>query len=396
MVADQFSLRDSAGAGRADKQAYESNALRMDATRQNMGIQSRQQDLAERQYSAQEQMANTQRLLSGVRTVKQNPNALPHIATDLAEAGIIRRESLSQLLQNAQSDPQGFMETLADLESKLMIDVGETPPTQLETLEGPDGSLLQRDPTTNALKQIQGRDQGIDRLMMQDQMARQRDEENRRYQDRVRTETVERTEAKEAAKPTAAQSAVDKEFAKEYTKYKTGGFADAQKGIVQLRKVQEQLEQGKELTGPVTGRVPDVVLSVFNPTALAAREDVEEVVQRNLRLILGAQFTEKEGERLIARAYNPALSEDVNAQRVNRLLNQMELALQAKEDAAKHYESNGTIQGWTGTTPTVDDFYQAMEVGGGNKDQGTAPDGTVITNAQGQKLIKQNGQWVQQ
>ena len=52
---------------------------------------------------------------------------------------------------------------------------------------------------------------------------------------------------------------------------------------------------------------------------------------------------------------------------------------------------------------TVAGFMRAQERGGQQAVQGAdastgpvAPDGTVITNAQGQSFIKQNGQWVQQ
>jgi hypothetical protein len=80
------------------------------------------------------------------------------------------------------------------------------------------------------------------------------------------------------------------------------------------------------------------------------QEMVESTVQRSLRVILGAQFTEKEGERLIARAYNPKLPPKVNADRVQRLLDQLQRAYDGKREAAAYYEANGTLQGFRGRT----------------------------------------------
>ena len=79
-------------------------------------------------------------------------------------------------------------------------------------------------------------------------------------------------------------------------------------------------------------------------------------MQRNLRLILGAQFTEKEGQRLIARAYNPSLSEQENAKRVRNLIKQMQSAAEAKASAARYFEENGTLAGWKGKLPSMRDF----------------------------------------
>jgi len=64
---------------------------------------------------------------------------------------------------------------------------------------------------------------------------------------------------------------------------------------------------------------------------------------------LGPQFTEKEGERLIARAYNPRLSEKENVKRVRRLIDQIKSAAKAKGDAADYFEKNGTLAGYKGT-----------------------------------------------
>lgn len=161
----------------------------------------------------------------------------------------------------------------------------------------------------------------------------------------------------EGRKPTEAQKSVDTNFGKEYAEWVAGGGqADTRRQIVQLEEALGKLKSGKNLTGAFIGNLPDGVLNIFNPEAVSTRNAVEEVVQRNLRLVLGAQFTEKEGERLIARAYNPSQSEEENAKRVGRLLEQIKAGAAAKVSAAQYYEQNGTLRGWSGKLPTLADF----------------------------------------
>lgn len=156
------------------------------------------------------------------------------------------------------------------------------------------------------------------------------------------------------------QEAVDKKFADEYVDFKAaGGFADVQKGLGQLNEVLGSLESGKGITGGFAEKLPiygDASRTVWNPEGQAVKDSVEEVVQRNLRLILGAQFTEKEGARLIARAYNPALGDAENAKRVRRLITQIGTAAKAKQEAADYFEQNGTLTGFKGKIYTSADF----------------------------------------
>lgn len=165
---------------------------------------------------------------------------------------------------------------------------------------------------------------------------------------------------------TPGQEAADKEFGKEYATYKAGGgYADMQKQISQLRAVSDALGKSDDLTGPMLGSMPEWMRSITNPKSADAQQLVEEVVQRNLRQILGAQFTEKEGERLIARAYNPRLDEQTNKKRVDRLIRQMEEAAAAKESAMQYFEQNGSLRGWEGKLWTPQDFDLGEDQGDG-------------------------------
>lgn len=167
------------------------------------------------------------------------------------------------------------------------------------------------------------------------------------------------------APQTPGQVALDKGFAKDYQQWRAaGGYADLEKQVAQLSTVLTNLEgpKGEGLTGKVLGAFP-AGARVFAPNGEAsveAQQQVEEVVQRSLRAVLGAQFAQKEGDRLIARAYNPQLDAKTNATRVRRLLESILKMGQAKEAAAQYFEQNGTLEGWAGTIPSVGSLDAAI------------------------------------
>jgi hypothetical protein len=159
-------------------------------------------------------------------------------------------------------------------------------------------------------------------------------------------------------KPSKAQEAVDTSFGKDYNEFIVqGGYADAAKGISQLDNAKQKLSANPDLVGPIKGSLPKFLKDVIEPDLTAVQEAVEEVVQRNLRSVLGAQFTEKEGDRLIQRAFNPKLSAEENIRRLEALKTQMQKAVDAKMQAAKHYEKYGTMTNYQGRT----DFKAIMD-----------------------------------
>jgi len=159
---------------------------------------------------------------------------------------------------------------------------------------------------------------------------------------------------------TPGQEAVDKIYATNYVEWneKQGDMIGQ---VAQLETVLTKLESGEDLTGVTIGLMPDWYNYLANPNSIAAKERVAEVVQRNLKLILGGQFSEREGEQLIARAYNPALDEKENISRLKRLIMQMKVGINARVAMNEHWEVNGTMKGYKGERVSIQSFYDAME-----------------------------------
>lgn len=154
------------------------------------------------------------------------------------------------------------------------------------------------------------------------------------------------------------QEKQDTAFAEDVVRWKQEGRADTAKAIEQLRGVRDRLASGERLTGPEIGNLPSRVREITNPTAVQAFEQVQEVVQRNLRLVLGGQFAQLEGKQLIERAYNLRLPPEQNAERVSRLMSAIEQAAKAKEEMAAYFDKYGTLVGYTG--PTIDDLRKMV------------------------------------
>jgi hypothetical protein len=149
---------------------------------------------------------------------------------------------------------------------------------------------------------------------------------------------------------TPAERSIDLAFGKQYEKQiVAGGQADFDKNVRSLDGVLSQLRTSDDLTGPMIGILSPTIKEFTYPKAAQAQETVEEVVQRNLRIILGAQFTAEEGKRLIKRAYNPSLQEPQNVERLERLINAMKKAREAQMAANEYFQEHGTLKGYKGT-----------------------------------------------
>ena len=175
---------------------------------------------------------------------------------------------------------------------------------------------------------------------------------------------------------TEGQKAVDKKFAETNVEWLTGQNVDIAANAAQVATVLSQIEAGEELTGPAFGALqalaPDFLTAIINPQAANALEQIQEVAQRNLKIVLGAQFTEKEGAALIKRVYNPALSRAQNAARLRKLFAQIQVAAQQKQAMVEYFQENGTLRGYKGKTPSVKDFYALL------KDDGLTADDQAL------------------
>ena len=148
-----------------------------------------------------------------------------------------------------------------------------------------------------------------------------------------------------------AAKEIDKQFGAVYHEFQGQQF-DKEKMITDLTEAQNMLLNTPEgtITGKAAGAALDsgaYKLGVYKE-AKQASDRVLGVVQRSLRETLGAQFTEVEGKMLMARAYDPYLSQAENAKRVGRLLESIKKAHESRKAMIDFYEENKTLYGYKG------------------------------------------------
>ena len=88
--------------------------------------------------------------------------------------------------------------------------------------------------------------------------------------------------------------------------------------------------------------------------------DVRDIVFQSLKEKLGAQFTEKEGDRLVAAAYDPSLSEEINAKRLRRLLAVVKTMKTSKDGMMDIYRQTGTLKDYEPPKATFNNIYDAL------------------------------------
>lgn len=149
------------------------------------------------------------------------------------------------------------------------------------------------------------------------------------------------------AKPTEAQKAVDTTFGKEYADYTAmGGRAGVEKNLGLLEEAAGDLDAPGDISGGMSGLLPEVGQDYVNPKLAATRDKIRSAIQSTLKQVLGGQYTEREGQAIFSRAFNPRLSDEENARRVRAELSALQSMAGDKEGASRYYEQNGTLRGF--------------------------------------------------
>lgn len=197
------------------------------------------------------------------------------------------------------------------------------------------------------------------RLAREDRLALQRELANQANATKLQIAEITKANRKATgADLSPAQKRVDAKFGEEYSNYiALGGKSVVDRQLQEIDDVINMIDRGYNVSGKdvsATAALGDTALSVYSKRALEARDKIGGVVQSNLRAILGGQFAQKEGEALLARAYNLAASPADNRKRLLALRQQIADAVAAKEKSVQYYEENGTLVGFRANDKKAD------------------------------------------
>jgi hypothetical protein len=171
---------------------------------------------------------------------------------------------------------------------------------------------------------------------------------------------------------TPIEKSRDTEAGKELAKWESGGRATIQSNVNSLNKVIKSLDDGQIKTRGAIDALPfgaDWARAIFNPNAQDAKDRVQGVIFQTLRETLGAQFTEREGQRLVEASYNTKLSPDQNAARLRDYVRNLSAAAAARDAQTKYMTENRTLVGYQGPNPESL-MLRGVDGNGGSQIQG--------------------------
>lgn len=189
-------------------------------------------------------------------------------------------------------------------------------------------------------------------------------------QNKLEQEKIDIMREAKAGGLTKGQEAVDKAYGQTYADYvANGGSATALASLGELHKIRDKLANMPNATGPAYGVQPDAMKKITSPEAFALQESVAGIVQKSMKEYLGNAFTAKEGEQVLARAYNPSLPVAENLRRLDNLEAKLAGMARAKQASADYFEINGTLKGFKGKNPSVNDLLseEAPTTAGGTR-----------------------------
>jgi hypothetical protein len=168
---------------------------------------------------------------------------------------------------------------------------------------------------------------------------------------------------------TPGEQAVDTAFAKDANDWNASGGPNVMAATTQVHKALDILKnsgygaQGSWanfLTGAtgLRGMLPESVQRWVNQPGIVARDAIRETVQQTAKQVLGSQYTQQEGETLMARAFDPTLDPSENVRRATILMNKLTAMAEMKQEMMNYWNSHhGSLRGYTGRQINPNDLW---------------------------------------
>ena len=139
-----------------------------------------------------------------------------------------------------------------------------------------------------------------------------------------------------------AEKEINRRFTNEVFDWNSGGKQAFISQVEKFTDILVALNEPGAITGGVVGMMdwilPEKLFELFNIKATNARDLISSVVYESLRETLGAQFTQREGERLVAASYNMRLPEEMNKIRIERLKREVQRTAGMKNRMSDWYD----------------------------------------------------------
>jgi len=180
---------------------------------------------------------------------------------------------------------------------------------------------------------------------------------------RMGTGSIEAESLVKEEERTPFQKKFEESLGEDLAEYTTKGRSIAKSNIEVYDNLITKLKSGELKTRGFTDFLPeafgfrDTMRALLEPIKEDAVNNVMGVVFQSLRATLGAQFTQREAERLVAAAYNPKLTEEQNLDRLQRAKRILEETVKAKDQLLAWGKTNQRLSDYKGPLPM--DVYRS-------------------------------------
>ena len=251
---------------------------------------------------------------------------------------------------------KGLAQGKKDIETSLRNDPNSDISKQYQNLLG---EMMQKDPSDTMILGLTA-NQISEKVPMIEKMMQRRSTED------LKKLALKATKAGPIGKDfSPAQKKFDEEMAKSIVEFnKSGGIKVAKAADKSLQGTIGRFETMFEKTGsdydaegrPVSlkaGKMTragsaafDSLRGLFQGKYLAIEQEVRQNVTELLRSTLGAQFTEKEGERIFSQTFDPRLHPTINHRRMVALRNKLKTIADERARATDWFKTHKTFDGY--------------------------------------------------
>lgn len=160
---------------------------------------------------------------------------------------------------------------------------------------------------------------------------------------------------------TPGEKKLDERFTQTAEKWVSSGSAQVDANLANLDNKINRLYAGEEnVSGPGFTFIPEALKPVLAPGAVGFLDEISDITFQSLRETLGAQFTEREANRLIRASFNQSLPEELNIPRLQRLSAKLKSIKQSKDNQLAYWMDKGTLKGYEKDDVTFDSILDSV------------------------------------
>ncbi|KKN30156.1 hypothetical protein LCGC14_0836700 [marine sediment metagenome] len=226
-----------------------------------------------------------------------------------------------------------------DIETSLRNDPNSDISKQYQNLLG---EMMQKDPSDTMILGLTA-NQISEKVPMIEKMMQRRSTED------LKKLALKATKAGPIGKDfSPAQKKFDEEMAKSIVEFnKSGGIKVAKAADKSLQGTINRFKKLKPgLMTRIGSMAPDAARGLMQGEYKSIEQEVRQNVTELLRSTLGAQFTEREGERIFSQTFDPTLHPDVNLRRMEILRTKLKTIADERARAIDWFKAHKTFDGY--------------------------------------------------